>query len=161
MGIIRQGHDGPIARPGHLDEGFAQAVRIASLCNVSTYAISSIRFIVFAYSLYSVHKNLRGEWKSTGDPTEVALQVFATKLGLDQPSLVAKPTSGDFEKVAMPDEKVAIEETQDDKPYKLITEFPFSSSVKRMTTIYSDTKRPEELVGLLKGAVRLVVDFET
>jgi hypothetical protein len=40
---------------------------------------------------------LKGEWKSTGDPTEVALQVFATKLRLGR----ARLASDVFE----PDEK--------------------------------------------------------
>ena len=43
--------------------------------------------MIIDLDICSVRKNLKGQWKSTGDPTEVALQVFAMKLGLPRSSL--------------------------------------------------------------------------
>lgn len=126
----------------------------------------------------SIHKNLKGEWKSTGDPTEVALQVFATKLGYGQPSLTvqdaAKSSSSQVdisggsetaEKVHFADgentpEKEFKEVSRDlseykgDKRFKFQVEFPFSSTVKKMSSIYYDTKNKEAVI-MSKGAVCL------
>ncbi|KAL1705443.1 hypothetical protein EV121DRAFT_203537 [Schizophyllum commune] len=118
--VYKGAPNGDIVDPKNVDEAFAQAVRVAALCNVAT-----------------VHKNLRGEWKSTGDPTEVSLQVFATKLRMGQPSLVAG---------------------QDKPRFTLKLEFPFSSSVKKMSTIYYDREQDKYAVVMLKGAVERVLD---
>ncbi|KAG6871240.1 hypothetical protein C0993_003618, partial [Termitomyces sp. T159_Od127] len=125
-------------------EGLSQAVRVAALCNVAT-----------------IHKNLKGEWKSTGDPTEVALQVFATKLGLGRPTLTAdlskedecqgRPALGEaiFDK----NEKVQLErrKSRRSKRFALKAEFPFSSELKRMSTIYWDTEGKQNIC-FIKGA---------
>lgn len=42
------------------------------------------------------------------------------------------------------------------KRYEIIQEFPFSSEVKRMTTIYHDDEHPENALILIKGAVSVV-----
>ncbi|KAL1676907.1 hypothetical protein EV122DRAFT_291519 [Schizophyllum commune] len=118
--VYKGAPNGDIVDPKNVDEAFAEAVRVAALCNVAT-----------------VHKNLRGEWKSTGDPTEVSLQVFATKLRMGQPSLVAG---------------------QDKPRFTLKLEFPFSSSVKKMSTIYYDREQDKYAVVMLKGAVERVLD---
>lgn len=113
-----------------------------------------------------IRKNLKGEWKSTGDPTEVALQVFATKLGLGRPSLTSDsvgPTESpprsalgekivDKEKIKFSDEE---EETPKRKRYELKAEFPFSSDLKRMTTIFLDNESEKHALCLIKGAVRI------
>ena len=105
---------------------------------------------------------MRGEWKATGDPTEVALQVFAHKLGLGRsgltsdamhseaptrPHALGKVISSDPEKPEIPETKQA------DKRYELKAEFPFSSELKRMSTVYFDKTRPDEAIILIKGAV--------
>ncbi|SJL01009.1 related to sodium P-type ATPase [Armillaria ostoyae] len=149
VGTVRQGKDekSSIVEAGKLDEGFAQAVRTAALCNVS-----------------SIRMNLKGEWKSTGDPTEVALQVFATKLGLGQPSLTAGSSvsssrsiveQGDAEHA----EKIrfADDEAKSNKRFKFLVEFPFSSSIKRMSTIYYDTEQ-QATIAMCKGAVEKILD---
>uniref|UniRef100_D8PXV2 P-type Na(+) transporter n=1 Tax=Schizophyllum commune (strain H4-8 / FGSC 9210) TaxID=578458 RepID=D8PXV2_SCHCM len=118
--VYKGAPNGDIVDPKNVDEALAQAVRVAALCNVAT-----------------VHKNLRGEWKSTGDPTEVSLQVFATKLRMGQPSLVAG---------------------QDKPRFTLKLEFPFSSSVKKMSTIYYDREQDKYAVVMLKGAVERVLE---
>ncbi|KAJ7102431.1 sodium transport ATPase [Mycena belliarum] len=137
-GEVRDVSSGKFVETGSLEEGLAQSVRAASLCNVAT-----------------VHKNLRGEWKSTGDPTEVALQVFAMKLGLGRASLVAASSSPADEKDS---EDHELDKSRGSKRYKLLVEFPFSSSVKRMTTIYEDSESKGEAVAYLKGAVERVLD---
>jgi len=107
---------------------------------------------------------LKGEWKSTGDPTEVALQVFATKLGLGRASLTSdvfepdekrgRPALGQIieEKVRFEDEKSTQKSSL--KRFELKVEYPFSSELKRMTTIYYDTEDEEQALVLIKGAVR-------
>ncbi|KAF9102899.1 Na+ ATPase [Mortierella sp. GBA35] len=57
------------------------------------------------------HPETHGEWAAIGDPTEIALQVLAQKAGLAKPELV-------------------------DQGFKLVAEFPFDSSVKRMSVLY-------------------------
>ncbi|KAG0327146.1 Na+ ATPase [Podila humilis] len=57
------------------------------------------------------HPETHGEWSAIGDPTEIALQVLAYKAGMSKPELV-------------------------ENGYELIAEFPFDSSVKRMSVLY-------------------------
>lgn len=71
-----------------------------------------------------------GEWSAIGDPTEIALQVLAYKAGLAKPDLLKEG-------------------------YKLVAEFPFDSSVKRMSVLYKGparTQGSEEHFIFLKGA---------
>ncbi|KAF5379843.1 hypothetical protein D9615_005799 [Tricholomella constricta] len=149
-GTVRNEADQTVLTPGSLGEGLAQAVRTAALCNIAT-----------------IRKNLRGEWKSTGDPTEVALQVFATKLGLGRPTLTSdalepepahRPALGPIieekEKVTFEDDD---EKRRLHKRYELKAEFPFSSDLKRMSTIYLDTK-DNHAICLIKGAVERILE---
>ncbi|KAJ8487856.1 hypothetical protein ONZ45_g14181 [Pleurotus djamor] len=143
-GIVRRDDTEKDVITGHLDEGLVQVVRVAALNNVAT-----------------IHKNLKGEWKSTGDPTEVALQVFATKLGLGRPSLVtpeSKPSSQAAPANPQSEKVSGDAESSPSGQYTLITEFPFSSELKRMTSIYADTENTESVVCLIKGAVERILD---
>ncbi|KAG6859669.1 hypothetical protein C0993_003610, partial [Termitomyces sp. T159_Od127] len=109
-----------------------------------------------------IHKNLKGEWKSTGDPTEVALQVFATKLGLGRPTLTADLSEEDEyqgtpalgEAILEKNEKVQLQrrKSRRSKRFMLKAEFPFSSELKRMSTIYWDTEGKQHIC-FIKGAV--------
>ncbi|KAG6882893.1 hypothetical protein C0992_010374 [Termitomyces sp. T32_za158] len=137
-GAIRRESDGFVISPETRFEGLSQATRI--------------------------HKNLKGEWKSTGDPTEVALQVFATKLGLGRPTLTADLSEEENEYQGRPALGEVIVEKKDKKPlerrksrrskrYMLKAEFPFSSELKRMSTIYWDNEGKQNLC-FIKGAVR-------
>ncbi|KAJ8516397.1 hypothetical protein ONZ45_g6285 [Pleurotus djamor] len=117
-----------------------------------------------------IHKNLKGEWKSTGDPTEVALQVFATKLGLGRGTLTADkigPADAPRARPAMgekiggdPNVTFPDDEPEAPKRYTLAIEFPFSSELKRMTTVYFDTEEKGALC-IIKGAVERVLDAST
>ncbi|KAG0236218.1 hypothetical protein BGW42_003863 [Actinomortierella wolfii] len=57
------------------------------------------------------HPETHGEWAAIGDPTEIALQVLAYKAGLAKPDLL-------------------------DQGFTLVAEFPFDSTVKRMSVLY-------------------------
>ena len=106
--------------------------------------------------MHSISKNREGRWRSTGDPTEVALQVFATKLGKARATL---STAG-----AREDEHTRSERELKENPeinpvrYHLKAEYPFDSSIKRMSTIFIDRKRTDAPLVLLKGAVERVQD---
>ncbi|KAF9575247.1 Na+ ATPase [Mortierella alpina] len=76
-----------------------------------------------------------GEWCAIGDPTEIALQVLAYKAGLAKPDLL-------------------------DQGFRLIAEFPFDSSVKRMSVIYQgphSDQGPGDHFIFLKGATERVI----
>lgn len=144
---------------GALPPAVSQAARVASLCNVAT-----------------VRRNLKGQWKSTGDPTEVALQVFAGKLGLGRPDLTGegpdveertlRPAMGkvidygvpEKDRVQFADGKEAEKKKKKDARFELKAEFPFSSELKRMTTIYTDKEDPENAYILIKGASERILD---
>ena len=70
-------------------------------------------------------------WKAHGDATEIAIQVFTTRLDYARESLV------------------------DD--YEHIAEFPFDSSIKRMSAIYKD--KSGEMRVYTKGAVERVIEL--
>jgi potassium/sodium efflux P-type ATPase len=81
------------------------------------------------------HPETHGEWTAIGDPTEIALQVLAYKAGLAKPDLVAQG-------------------------FKLIAEFPFDSSVKRMSVLYQTPEShmgPSEHLIFMKGATERVI----
>ncbi|KAF9175157.1 Na+ ATPase [Mortierella sp. AD010] len=77
---------------------YLRILQAASLCNMAELR-------------RTLHPETHGEWSAIGDPTEIALQVFAHKAGLSKPELVQ---SG----------------------FTLMSEFPFDSSVKRMSVLY-------------------------
>ncbi|TFK97589.1 calcium-transporting ATPase 3 [Pterulicium gracile] len=145
-GIVREDSTGSEIKCGFLDEGLAQAVRVAALCNVAT-----------------IRKTPEGEWKSGGDPTEVALQVFATKLGLGQPTLSASSVGGQpIEQEDSIDEKtdgdLDMQKANKSKRFDLKVEYPFSSNVKRMSTVYADDEKRDTVVVMIKGAIERVLD---
>lgn len=93
-------------------------LRVASLANLAT-----------------VHQTESGEWNARGDPTEIAIQVFASRFQWNRRASV----SGD------------------NPAMKLLFEFPFDSDVKKMSTIYKDL-HSEKLYAFTKGAVERVID---
>ncbi|KAI9765203.1 MAG: Na+ ATPase [Candelina submexicana] len=98
-------------------EAFLQST---ALCNLATVR-------------YDSQKN---EWQTTGDPTEVALQVFAYRFRYGKSKL------------------------EDQEGWEELTEYPFDSSVKRMSVIY---KRPGQHHASVftKGAVERIIDLCT
>lgn len=87
-------------------------------------------------NLASVYKSHDGAgWTARGDPTEIAIQVFASRFGWKRRSLA---------------------EGEDPK-WKLVTEYPFSSDVKRMSVIFQKKGDETKLV-FTKGAVERVLE---
>ncbi|KAI7975195.1 hypothetical protein EIK77_001881 [Talaromyces pinophilus] len=91
----------------------------SSLCNLATVRYDSTA----------------GKWQTMGDPTEIALQVFAHRFGYGKKTLEA------------------------DLKWKQIAEYPFDSAIKRMSVIYS--KGADEPVIFVKGAVERIIDLCT
>ncbi|KAF8994727.1 sodium transport ATPase [Cyathus striatus] len=160
-GIVRYEGSGAVLGTSSVREGVAQVVRAAALCNVAT-----------------IHKNLKGEWKSTGDPTEVALQVFATKLQLGRPSLTSdaltpeafsRPAMGEivgetpkhtqFDEKSVDRVKFADQEVKAVRRFELKAEFPFSSELKKMTTIYLDKESKGQAICFTKGAIERILEL--
>ncbi|TKY90422.1 hypothetical protein EX895_000420 [Sporisorium graminicola] len=99
----------------------------------------SIRNLATAASLCNIAEIEQledGSWTARGDPTEIALQVFATKLHMSRDSL-----------------------THVDCPrYSHELEFPFDSTLKRMTSVYRrNNQTVPDRVFLMKGAVEQVL----
>ncbi|RKP24819.1 potassium/sodium efflux P-type ATPase, partial [Syncephalis pseudoplumigaleata] len=105
-------------------------VECAALCNVA-----------------SIRRSKKGEWEGLGDPTEIALQVFAAKLKHGRHQLMANEDPM--------------------QNFKLLYEHPFDSSVKRMSSVYTvptashdGTARPlaGKTIAFLKGASERVAE---
>lgn len=86
-------------------------------------------------NLAHVHPNDEGgDWNARGDPTEIAIQVFASRFSWNR-----------------------LDYTQGDKPaWKQLAEFPFDSTVKKMSVIFEETATSKKFV-FTKGAVERVI----
>ncbi|KAI1485135.1 hypothetical protein F5X96DRAFT_683050 [Biscogniauxia mediterranea] len=91
-------------------------LRVASLANLATVT------------------ETEGEWHARGDPTEIAIQVFASRFDWNR----LKLTSGDKAQ------------------WSQIAELPFDSDVKRMSVIFKNNATDENFV-FTKGAVERVI----
>lgn len=87
-------------------------------------------------NLASVYKSTEHEgWTARGDPTEIAIQVFASRFDWNRKKL-----------------------TEGDKPkWHLVMEYPFSSDVKKMSVIFRNNET-EQQYGFTKGAVERVIE---
>ncbi|KAI8321663.1 potassium/sodium efflux P-type ATPase [Martensiomyces pterosporus] len=74
-----------------------------------------------------------GEWFGIGDPTEIALQVFAHKLSMGKPAL-----------------------TSDAHQWAVVCEYPFDSGIKRMSVVAENRATGQKIL-VLKGATERVV----
>ncbi|KAJ9124555.1 hypothetical protein QFC24_003347 [Naganishia onofrii] len=103
-----------------------------------------------------------GGWEGHGDATEVALQVFAHKLGYGKPHLTSTGNSPDAVATSMEDDDDLVFSTQPGK-YELLVEHAFDSSIKRMSMAYictppaSSGEQPYVVV-VMKGAFERVFD---
>ncbi|KAL6230282.1 hypothetical protein BDW75DRAFT_223143 [Aspergillus navahoensis] len=80
-----------------------------SLCNLSTVHNARID------SSDNVPAQVaEGEWTAVGEPTEVALRVFSMRFGYEKPDIIRN------------------------RDLQLHTEYPFDSSVKKMTVVYTN-----------------------
>ena len=96
-------------------------LRPTALCNLATVK----------------HERVEGEdnqkWQTTGEPTEIALQVFAHRFNYGKRRL-------------------------ESEGWKQVAEFPFESSIKRMSVIYNSPDNENSIV-FTKGAVERILDF--
>lgn len=95
----------------------------AALCNLAT--------------VRQIEENGQQKWKTTGDPTEVALQVFTTRFGYGKRNL------------------------EGTKGWKQIMEFPFDSTIKRMSVVYRHAAESNVSMIFTKGAVERIIDLCT
>lgn len=87
-------------------------------------------------NLATVHRmdHEQGAWTARGDPTEIAIQVFASRFQWNRLNF-----------------------THGDKPsWKQLAEFPFDSDVKKMSVIFEELATQEKFV-FTKGAVERVI----
>lgn len=86
-------------------------------------------------NLAKVHKSdSDGKWHARGDPTEIAMQVFASRFNWNN----SRWTSGS------------------EPAWKQLAEFPFDSDVKRMSVIFEHKSRDKQV--FTKGAVERILD---
>ncbi|KAM3566442.1 hypothetical protein ARSEF4850_000584 [Beauveria asiatica] len=79
-----------------------------------------------------------GEWKARGAPTEIAIEVFASRFGWNRIVLSEGPSA----------------------KWNHIAEFPFDSDVKKMSVLFRDTES-QQIHVFTKGAVERVLDICT
>ncbi|PNS20119.1 potassium/sodium efflux P-type ATPase, fungal-type [Sphaceloma murrayae] len=93
-------------------------------------------YVASLANLAHVHKDKdHGEWHARGDPTEIALQVFASRFDFNR----SRFQSGEHPK------------------FKQVSEYPFDSSVKKMSVIFELSETGEQKV-YTKGAVERVLE---
>jgi Na+-exporting ATPase len=149
--------NGPdVVHPQDMENNMANMALCASLCNMAT-----------------IHKNKDGNWQANGDATEIALQVFAHKLGRGKPHMTharrhhattAKTTQAP-PSIQRGSSTYSVNEKAVplDGHYKLVVEHPFDSTVKRMSTAWrfvkeDGTENEKECLVFMKGAVERVLD---
>jgi Na+-exporting ATPase len=84
-------------------------------------------------NLATVHE-VQGTWHARGDPTEIAIQVFASRFNRNRLDLA----------------------TGDQPMWRQVNEFPFDSDVKRMSVLFEETAS-HDLHVFTKGAVERVL----
>ncbi|KAF2123411.1 potassium/sodium eff [Dothidotthia symphoricarpi CBS 119687] len=85
-------------------------------------------------NLANVHKTNEGVWNARGDPTEIAIQIFASRFGWNRLPYT----------------------TGESPAWKQLAEFPFDSDVKKMSVIFEDIANNKKHV-FTKGAVERVI----
>ncbi|KAL2844729.1 hypothetical protein BJY01DRAFT_185514 [Aspergillus pseudoustus] len=111
------------------DNGLNTFITALSLCNLSIVHNK-------AQSVSSDTESAQtgeGEWTAVGEPTEIALRVFSMRFGYEKPEIIRN------------------------RGLNLHTEYPFDSSIKRMTVVYTNHQAkinevyskgaPEALIG--------------
>lgn len=110
-----------ISRPVQQDDPLARLLRAMALCNLSSVydTVKSIdlkvKDSVSSSNSFVSLETTTAEWRASGEPTEVALQVLAMRFSLGKLDILA------------------------DGNLTLVAEFPFESALKRMTMVYRDS----------------------
>ena len=113
-------NDEEIEENPKVQPGLQAFLESAALCNLST--------------LRKTIENGQEEWKAIGEPTEIALQVFAHRFDRGKHTLEA------------------------DHGWKQVMEFPFDSSIKRMSVVYWKRGQDSSVV-FTKGAAERVLEL--
>ncbi|KAJ9125453.1 hypothetical protein QFC22_000414 [Naganishia vaughanmartiniae] len=145
-----------VVHPADMENNMANMALCASLCNMAT-----------------IHKSKEGNWQASGDATEIALQVFAHKLGRGKPHMTHAKRHHHAQAAAA-SQPPALQRAGStysvnekavplDGHYKLVIEHPFDSTVKRMSTAWrfvknDGTENDKECLVFMKGAVERVLD---
>jgi len=117
---MKEGRDGEhsdYSRLANNNDALKEYLRAASLANLA-----------------NVHQSNDGQWHARGDPTEIAIAVFASRFQWNRRGSL----SGD------------------NPAWKAISEFPFDSDVKKMSVLYKD-RATNETFAFTKGAVERVI----
>lgn len=105
-------------------------LRCAALCNIANVFEERAEVDTDKHS----QGHLTGSWAATGDPTEIAMQVFAHRFSCGKPSLIS-PEDG----------------------WREVYEYSFDSTVKRMAVVYREPRGKQRHV-FMKGAVEMVLE---
>ncbi|KAG0007753.1 Na+ ATPase, partial [Podila clonocystis] len=129
--------EGEIFRQGETVEGNENEQKLDAGAGSNSYlrAIQVASLCNMSELRRTQHPETHGEWTAIGDPTEIALQILAHKAGLAKPDLVAQG-------------------------FNLVAEFPFDSSVKRMSVLYqapTTTEGPGDHFIFMKGATERIL----
>ena len=99
----------------------------------SNYLLQDFLHVASLANLAHVHKGRDG-WTTRGDPTEIAIQVFASRFNLNRDRLTKR-----------------LRWTQ-------VAEFPFDSTIKKMSVIFKRKEEETKMAVFVKGAVERIVD---
>ena len=138
-----------------IEQNLENMVLCASLCNMST-----------------IHHGKEGYWQANGDATEVALQVWAHKMGRGKPHMTKakRPSAGARNQSHAGTlqrqnsaASAGVHRVPVDGHFELVVEHPFDSTIKRMSTVWqhvgdNGTPAKSECIAFLKGAVERVLD---
>lgn len=107
-----------------LNPPFEQFLRSVALCNLATVAKEQDE----------ESESEKKVWQTTGEPTEIALQVLAYRFQLGK-------------------------KHWERNGWKQVGEFPFDSSIKRMSVVYQTPENPDINLVYTKGAVERIIDL--
>jgi P-type Na+/K+ transporter len=126
MGGEQSGEESPRQSENHenpkVTSEFKAFLECTALCNLAT--------------VRQTREDGQDKWKTAGDPTEIALQVFSHRFGYGRKTL------------------------EREQGWKQTMEFPFDSSVKRMSVVYEKAGESRSTI-FTKGAVERIIDLCT
>jgi Na+-exporting ATPase len=121
-------------QPRHMDADIDEKPQTAEELSADNPHLIDYLKVASLANLANVHQTSEGQWNARGDPTEIAIQVFASRFDWNR----LKYTSGDT------------------PAWKQIAEFPFDSDVKKMSVIFEEIASSKKYV-FTKGAVERVI----
>ena len=114
-------------------DAFGERVTTEKLQPATSKGLEEFLNVASLANLAAVKKKDDGNWEAHGDPTEIAIQVFAARFGLDR----SRMTKGDT------------------ATWEDLVELPFDSDVKRMSVIMRHSSG--KAYAFTKGAVERVI----